>query len=102
MAWEQDLEQLRTEYDTLKTVLLVQGLTYDTDALYLYLSHLSHATYFSSAELISLENASMRAVDASQFTIRLTVRPGYGQPNGPEKEAASVAMLQRSEEGMAP
>ncbi len=101
-AWERDLEQLREEYDTLKTVVLVRGLTRDTDALHTYLADLSRSPYFSNAELVSLETASLRASNASQFTIRLTARPGYGQPNGPEKDTASVAMLPLRGERAAP
>ena len=91
-----DLERLRQAIDELQTVVLIDGTTTDNAALHGYLSELGRTRLFTSIELGSLESGS-EAAGLTRFSIRLNVRPGYGQTNGPQiATSAATPTLARS------
>ncbi len=81
-----DLKQLADEFNGQRTVVLLAGHTSDTAALHRLVARLGDAALFAKAELRSLEAAQRRELHGSSvFEVRLTVRPGYGQPGGPRQ-----------------
>jgi hypothetical protein len=97
LAAEQDLARLRDEIDTLQTVVLLSGVTDENAALHRYLGQLGGTPLFSHVELTLIESAPSASASASQFSLRLTVRPGYGQPSGPQPTERSLAKARRVE-----
>lgn len=82
---EADLKRLRAEHDPRVTVVYVSGLSHDASQLHEYVAALANASLFTKAELKSLESdpTATTKQETSKFNLRLVVRPGYGQPNGP-------------------
>ncbi len=83
---QRDLDALRDEWDKCLVVVIVGGVTSDTAALHSYLDTLGRAALFTKIDLSGLEQVPGIADGRMSFTARLTVRPGYGQPDGPGKE----------------
>lgn len=83
-----DLEQLRGEYDARRTLVAVTGVTGDSAALHRYLGNLGKKYLFSKVELRSIEALPGAAEERLRFQAVLTVRPGYGQPGGPNAPPA--------------
>ncbi len=80
------LQKLRTENDSRKTVVYLEGITEDDTNLHSYVAELQNSPMFSAAELISLETMDRGAENRlARFKVRISVRPGFGQPNGPQK-----------------
>jgi len=80
-----DLEKIRDRADAMHTVVVLTGTATDGAALHRYLSDLDVEELFDKAELDSLsstDNEKQRG--AVQFRAVLSVRPGYGQPGGPD------------------
>jgi Tfp pilus assembly protein PilN len=99
-----DLKHLRETCDSQRTMVILSGVTTDTDALHTYLSRLAHSPLVAKAELVSLEHEPNSGgpppeadkpapAEAARFHATLTVKPGYGQPGGPgpDKLATKVA-----------
>jgi Tfp pilus assembly protein PilN len=80
---QRDLRQLREDSDTRPRVLTLSGTTTDTAALQQYLVVLGESKFFVKTELGSMETDTTNRATAMHFTVRLVVRPGYGQPGGP-------------------
>jgi len=80
---ERDLVRLRESTDASQLVVMITGTTRDTAALHRYLEQRGRLQLFSKAELTSLERQPDAAAGVSNFSARLVVRPGYGQPGGP-------------------
>lgn len=78
---EQDLAELRQQVDHSPLVLLVAGRTADTQALHNYVAALHAEPLLKQIELESL--AMQPGAQEAEFTLRIVVRPGYGQPDGP-------------------
>ena len=91
-AAQQDLKQLREESDVTIIVADISGATRAPAELHRYVAALGRSPLFSAVELGSLE--SLEKPDPSglqaRFSIRLQLRPGYGQPGGPQSPLASV------------
>ncbi|MBN1396024.1 MAG: hypothetical protein JW959_13460 [Pirellulales bacterium] len=86
---ERDMEKIRRRIDPMQTVVVLTGTAKDSAALHRYLSELDNANLFDKAELDSLSGAEDGEQGASvRFRAVLAVRPGYGQPGGPEREIA--------------
>ncbi|HEV2972179.1 MAG TPA: PilN domain-containing protein [Pirellulales bacterium] len=81
---ERDLRQLRDETISRETILVLSGITSDTAALQRYLVTLGEAKLFAKVELTSLEANQEERQRTWRFSAQLGVRPGYGQPGGPE------------------
>ena len=91
---QNDLKQLHTAYDSQQTTIAISGVTTDSAALHEYLGHLAQTRLVAKAELVSMERESESGgtpqaagqpspVDMVRFHASLTVKPGYGQPGGP-------------------
>jgi hypothetical protein len=90
---QNDLKQLRSACDSQQTTIAMSGVTTDSDALHEYLGRLAQARLVAKAELVSMERESESgtpqgagqpaSVDLVRFHASLTVKPGYGQPGGP-------------------
>jgi Tfp pilus assembly protein PilN len=84
------LKKLRDDCDSSQLVIVLTGVTSETAALHQYLAALAASESFSSVDLGSIESGSGKSSATSQFTVRIVVRPGYGQPHGP---APSVGIV---------
>jgi len=83
------LKQLRQRYDRSRMLVNISGVTKDPAELHRYLGVLSRNSLFTGAELINSATATGNNEGGLRFSAILTVRPGYGQPAGPEVAAAS-------------
>jgi hypothetical protein len=81
---ESDLRQLSDETASRETILVLSGSTSDTAALQRYLVALGEAKLFVNVGLTSLEANQEDRQGTWRFSAQLGVRPGYGQPGGPE------------------
>lgn len=82
---QRDLAKLRSEYDVQNTVVELRGTTVDDAQLHAYVAKLTEHPLLSSVRLQSLEAlAGDTKQTKSRFVVRMQLKPGYGQPNGPE------------------
>jgi Tfp pilus assembly protein PilN len=87
-----DLKDFREKFDNSQITVLLDGTTSDSAALHSYLGKLDAVKLFSNVELRSVESvdagsregAGLKKWGTMQFQAAVTVRPGYGQPGGPE------------------
>ncbi len=85
-AAKRDLERLRSQQDGIGTAVHVTGITSDATNLHGYVSRLAPSPLFTAAKIESLEVITSEAgVAGSRFKLRLLVRPGFGQPGGPDQ-----------------
>jgi len=80
----QDLARLREQWDKARCTVVVVGSTTDSMALHRYLAALAEHPLIADVELDSMETLNTGRESAMHFQATLTVRPGYGQPNGPD------------------
>lgn len=85
-AAARDLRRLRDEFDPKRTTVTITGVTSESAALHRYLRELGRAELFSKAQLNSIETDKADP-NRVRFTVTLLVRPGYGQPGGPDGPA---------------
>ncbi len=79
-----DLAQLRSDLDATQLVVRVRGTVEDPAKLNEYVEQLSRVALFRAVSLNSLQSkASPDATPRSAFELKVTVRPGHGQPEGP-------------------
>ena len=91
---ERDLKRLRDEIDKAQTIVSIVGITDEASALHRYLADLGDSELFMKAELSSIESLEdEQQPNASRFSARLIMRPGYGQLGGAK---ATEARGQRS------
>lgn len=83
-----DLRKLRAEFDTRQTVVSLSGLTDEISTLHRYLGKLAGAGLFSHVGLPQIESSNDRDSDRLRFSVRMIVRPGYGQGSSPPLAAA--------------
>jgi len=82
---QRDLAKLRGEYDSLQTIVEIRGTTADDAQLHAYVAQLSEHPLLAAVRLQSIESlADNQRQPKSSFVVRLQLKPGYGQPNGPE------------------
>jgi hypothetical protein len=102
----QDVQRLRQECDAGRTIVEVSGLACDIASLHTFVAKLGETPLFSRCELAALESAGDgKSPVQTRFRVRLTVRPGYGQPGGPSPQASAVAVavtVAPAAEGVAP
>ena len=78
---QRDIKQLRKTYDAGDTIVSIEGVTTHVGSLHRYLRGLEEFRLIEKAELSSIESLeNSDQPGASQFSARLMVRPGYGQP----------------------
>jgi hypothetical protein len=83
-AEQRDLTKLREEFDAQNTIVEVRGTTTDDSQLHGYVSKLTEHPLVASVRLQSIESISIDSKPKSRFVVRMQLKPGYGQPNGPE------------------
>ncbi len=84
---EQDLGKLRGQLASCQTVVTISGTTSESAALHQYLGQLSRENLFWKATLSSIESDDNDPKGTMRFSATVVVRPGYGQPGGPEGKA---------------
>jgi hypothetical protein len=78
-----DLKQLREQLDGGRWVVSLAGTAADLAELHAYLAKLEQHKLFAKVELVSIESPQSTESTNSQFAVRISLRPGYGQPGGP-------------------
>jgi len=99
-AAARDLAKLREERDKQLTVVSLGGTTNDQAALAEYLQQLRSCDLFAKVELGPTESSDDKEA-ATKFSVRLLVRPAYGQPGGPTgpKQIAQQPAETKAREG---
>ncbi len=77
-AWEM-LQQWETGK---QTVLNIIGVAKDPKALHQYLEALKTGPFVAKVDLVATEAEDL-GTTGTRFTLRITIRPGYGLPGGP-------------------
>ena len=90
-AAQRDLADLQQLCDEASMVVSIKGATLDNAALHRYLAALERSPLFSKVELLTVES-SQTASAAARFSARLTVRPGYGQQDGPTAPQTALTL----------
>ena len=98
---QQDLAALRKECDARRTVVSLSGVAEDVQQLHAYVAELGKAPIVAHAQLRSLEavssgdspdsalsNGESSPLRGTRFSVHLAIKPGYGQPGGPEPKSA--------------
>jgi hypothetical protein len=76
---EQDLLRLAADTDYRQTIVIIQGTTTNDARLHDYVAAVSRSPLVVAATIKSLEAGSEKQAAATQFTLRLAVKAGYGQ-----------------------
>jgi hypothetical protein len=87
-----DLARLRDDPAVQTTRIHVHGTARTHMALQGYLAALGRSDLFQAVEVVSLDGQDA-AQATYRFQLRLLVRPGYGQPGGPEAQQQSAAKI---------
>ena len=91
-----DLAQLRGAQDAAQVVVRVRGTVEDPAALNEYVRELGKVTLFRGVSLSSLQSTTSRdETPRSAFELSVTVRPGHGQPGGPNEPLAKRDQIAR-------
>jgi Tfp pilus assembly protein PilN len=96
---EHDLTALREQWDKTRVVVKLSGVTDDALALHRYFGQLDHGELFTKVDVGTIEQSTNPSDKRIQFTARVFVRPGYGQPNGPTPVAESTTAKPPAKEG---
>ncbi len=86
-----DMQLLQQEYDIGVVAIVLEGITTDGIELHRYLDGLNDVPLLDKVELQSLESTNDESEVKFRFEARLTVRPGFGQPNGPDGPSQQLA-----------
>ena len=86
-----DLRRLQEECDHAVTAIVLKGITSDGIELHRYLDSLNREALVDKVELHSLEATDGESDAKFRFEARLTVRPGFGLPHGPDGRTRHVA-----------
>ena len=87
---ERDLVVLREQGDKSQVVVKLSGVTDDALALHRYFGQLDHGALFVKVDVGKIEQTPNPSDRRIQFTARVFVRPGYGQPDGPTPVAETT------------
>ncbi len=91
-----DLMQLRKQYDDQDLIVTLLGRVEDETSLHSYLAQLESSEWFTATELGDIQRDHHDGTDISRFRVELTVRPGYGQPDGPQPHRSGIASASSS------
>lgn len=97
-----DMRLLQEECDLALVAIVLEGVTTDGIELHRYLHRLNNVPLLDKAELHSLESTNNDSEAKFRFEARLTVRPGFGQPNGPDGRSPHVAQANAVARGTLP
>lgn len=86
-----DMRLLQRECDFAVVAITLEGTTTDGIELHRYLDRLNYVPLLDKVELHSLESTNDASEVKFRFEARLTIRPGFGQPNGPDGRSSQVA-----------
>jgi hypothetical protein len=86
---EEDFARLQDEMDRRQTFVELVGFTTDVDRLHQYVADLSRSPLVATAQIKRLE-VDDKQLGRTQFTLRLIIRPGYGQ-RGRDAAVAAAA-----------
>jgi hypothetical protein len=86
---QRDLARLRREGDRRLAMVWIAGATGDAGKVYEFTDRLGKSSLFASIKLENAENQTNATIKQTTFRLRGTLKPGYGQPGGPQ--AAQVA-----------
>lgn len=99
---ERDLRLLQEECDHAVVAATLEGMTTDGISLHRYLYRLNDAPLLDKVELHSLESTNEDTGAKFRFEARLTARPGFGQPHGPDGRSLQVAKANPDEAEVLP
>ncbi|MHB8899676.1 MAG: hypothetical protein ACYC6Y_13090 [Thermoguttaceae bacterium] len=88
---ERDLRLLQGECDPAVVAIVLEGTTGDGIELHRYLNRLNRVPLLDKVELHSLEATTGDTQAKFRFEARITVRPGFGQPRGPDGNTKQIA-----------
>ena len=91
-AAARDLRKLRDELDKQQTVVSLSGVASDEVLMRSYLKHIAQNEWFSKVEWGPVEKSEGDPAHVAKFSVRLIVRPGYGQPGGPQGPGAGATV----------
>ena len=83
-AAARDLRRLRDDLDKQQTVVSLSGVAADEEVMRSYLKHIAQNELFSKVEWGPVDKSEGENSHGAKFSVRLIVRPGYGQPGGPK------------------
>jgi hypothetical protein len=81
---QRDLKELRDRLDGGRWLVSLRGTAEDAADLHSYIAGLEQQPLFSKVQLLSIETHESTSSTESEFSAQITIRPGYGQPDGPE------------------
>ena len=87
---QRDLHVLRNQCDTRQTVIVLLGTSTESAADRSVLNDITSNTLFSKADLCSFNTQNDSPGAAMQFKAKITVKPGYGQMDGPTGEMKTI------------
>lgn len=92
---QRDLNRLRREADRRATLVWISGTADDASHVYDFVHRLGQTAPFATVKLETVENESSTANQKTTFRLRSLLKPGYGQPGGPQgDQIARVAPVQ--------
>lgn len=97
-----DMRLLQEECDLAVVAIVLEGMTTDGIALHRYLNGLNNVPLLDKVELHSLESTNNDSGPKFQFEARMTVRPGFGQPKGPDGRSPHIAQPNAVAKGTSP
>ena len=68
----------------MQTEMIISGTTPQAAAVHQYVGELGRESFFSKAQLESIESVKRNNNGDMQFELHLLIQPGYGQPGGPK------------------
>ncbi|NLS94382.1 MAG: hypothetical protein GXX96_19670 [Planctomycetaceae bacterium] len=86
-----DMRLLQQECDSSVVAITLEGTTTDGIELHRYLDRLNRVPLLDKVTLHSLDSTEDDSEAKFRFEARLTVRPGFGQPGGPDGRSSQVA-----------
>jgi Tfp pilus assembly protein PilN len=93
-AADRDLSRLREAFDSEPVIVTLEGTSRDEPSVHAYVCTLAQADLFSNVDLRSVERSRDEKMTGFGFNIRLVLRSGYGQPEGPEvSKSAELSRL---------
>lgn len=86
----QDLQGLRELCDGKRATMSIIGIAASNEDLHAYVAALGQSPLVAEAQLKGLEaETEVGKTGQSRFTLHLVLRPGYGQPGGPQAAEAN-------------
>ena len=92
---QRDLSRLQREADRRATLVWISGTAADASHVYDFVHRLGQTAPFAMIKLETAENQASKASQQTTFRLRGLLKPGYGQPGGPQgNQVAHTAQTQ--------